>query len=328
MRHGVAVALLVAALGCDGPIRREMVALLEATPAPPSTPCSDREARLARLEPVRTLVGQAYPARAKFDDPLPAALQARVMETPLTATTVDDWRCLMGDLQGFDPQREPNYAVGLGTLAALFFDKGAALLAAGQTEAGWTHVELGLRLYADPPAFQYIYFLGAQYFMQRARRLVWDNVPPTAVADRLVAAGVAGTLSRETFCQGMNEELLAHAVALYFGHFPAERRRLAARWGPASVAHLDAEWARRNRPGRAAWRTYADLTRVVREACPTGSLNVAEQRARAASARLPSRSQAALLEFTWQRIRQLEELQSISATLKSRHWLYPGPERE
>ncbi|MBI5479626.1 MAG: hypothetical protein HY906_12255 [Deltaproteobacteria bacterium] len=328
MRRTLPLLLLVVALGCDGSIRRDLIALLESAPAPAAAPCADREARLARLEPVRALVARAYPARTKFDDPLPAALQTQLMETPLTATTVDDWRCLMGDLQGFDPKKEPNYAVGLGTLAALFFDKGTALLAANKPAEGWEHVLQGLRLYARPTAFSYIYFLGAQYFLERTRGLFSRHVTSSAVTKRLDAVRTDATMSQEAFCQGVNEELLAHGVSLYFGHFAAEKPRLAARWGPAAVAHLDAEWGRNNRPGVKAWSAYAEVIRVVRRECAASSLQTAEQRARAAGARLPVRSHAGLLEFTWQRFGHYHELREISGTLEYAIHRWYGPERE
>jgi hypothetical protein len=74
------------------------------------------------------------------------------MATPIAGLS-DDYRCFLAD--GSDR------VVILGMIVNLYLRKGEALLAKGQTDAGYAHVIEALSVYKEAPSFAFIHYLGS-----------------------------------------------------------------------------------------------------------------------------------------------------------------------
>jgi hypothetical protein len=302
------VLSLAGVAGCrrgDREIRAGFEAAFDAPPVLAVADCPDGDAKLERLGPLFGLALRAYKQVPRLDQPLPADLAADLLATPITGY-VSDYRCFLSDGRS----RE----VAMGTIANLYLRKGEALLARGDSDAGWAHVVEGLSVYAQPQGVAFIMYLGTGYFFGRIETLLARYPAPPAVLDRLAAVAGDSLLPRATFCAGLRLEQLNQLYIAFFDRLAPFRARAAARWGERNTTAV-AEINDNRHSDLALWRGADALYTPFFAGCADDGRPLAplEKAARAALAAVPRPSAVAdLAPYTLDRLPQYGDLADAS----------------
>jgi hypothetical protein len=242
----------------DREILEGYTAMFDVPPTVAVAPCPDADAKLERLRPLFAVVLPAYKVVRTFDAPLPPELAKDLMAKPI-AGLVDDYRCFLAD--GSDR------LMLLGTIVNLYLRKGEALLAEGQTDAGYAHVIEGLSVYKQAPFYAYIHYLGAGYVLELIRNIVEKYPPPRRVLEELEYAAPESLLSRVTFCTGMREELLTFGYISFYDRLAPLRARATRRWGERSAKAFALMDGNGPRDDLAAWRMTRALSEPLIDGC-------------------------------------------------------------
>ncbi len=312
MKRVIAAALLFASCGRgpDERIAREYRELWAARgPEPVVRPCADANAKSARLMPLLELADAASTWHS-FSDPLPPPLAAQLSSLVPDATAADDLRCTAED-----PKSRIDVWSGLGKLGALLYLKGEAV-AATDADGGWRQISEALRLFRDPPAFEYLYFFTPGWMLERASALAASHPPPDDLRASVLAAAATAVMPKAALCAGLREEMLVQSGMLFYPNFAGLHDAFITRW-PGLEPLLDGDSLQRRSYDE--WQPFHAIAGAITRDCDVASTSDLRRELVPLGATLEQRSPdlAVIFDALMQRIDNYDKVVASAAAFRA-----------
>jgi hypothetical protein len=213
-------------------------------------------------------------------------------------------------------------------IGAMLFRKGAAMVAAGENDAGWRQIIEAVRVYHDAPAsVSYFHSLRAATLIMRATVLVKTKPPTDELRGDLLSAAQQAVMPQAAMCVGFQEELLAAAAVLFFGHLEPLRAELVVRWGTPYGAVMTDERMKTARPSPEAWKAFRAVWDPVAARCATTAPRTLHAELKEPAAALvkavPSASQ--LVALAMDHLRWYGDLVAAEDQLRKQLTVSPAP---
>ena len=295
----------------DGRILNEFRARFKVeTPGWKTVSCAGRAGHLAKLSGYLPLLRKVMQKIIRFDTPAPAVLHKEIMNRELLPLA-GSFRCVVNDLAHIDLRKEPNFMVGIGSVANLYFLKGEALLKAGKIHSGFTHLATGLSIYRNLNAFNFIHHLGLQYFLKRLNKTLSTHTAPPGFLERFYQELKQGILSREAFCGGLRQEFLGQAAIIFRKHLGPLKELFRERFGTDWLWMVKKIHAPIRSGDHDRWKAFRALFDQHFSWCTSRPMKTLTVQAGRASRRLKKKSVklAWVLKFGIQRLKHFSDLQ-------------------